>query len=113
MARVSVTTQPVVRTGLNPALTGPTVDGDIIDAGRVALWVDNASAGSVSVTVQATASQDGLDLQNLVVAVPAGERRLIGPFPQRTFGRSTGADAGRVYVDYSAVTSVTRAVIGL
>lgn len=115
MARVSTTTQTIVRTGLNPSLTGPTVDGDIVDCGNVALWVDNGSGGSINVTVQATATQDGLDLADLVVAVPAGAKRLIGPFPARTFAQASDAAVGpgRALVDYSAVTTVTRAVISL
>ncbi|MEQ4301591.1 hypothetical protein ABNF97_09390 [Plantactinospora sp. B6F1] len=112
MARASQTTQQITRTGLEPVLTEPTVDGDIVDCGNVALMVVNGSAGSINVTVTATASQDGLDLEDLVVAVPAGDTMLIGPLPKRTFGQaSDSADAGRAYVDYSAQTDVDRAVI--
>lgn len=113
MARTSVTSQAVVRTGLNPTLTAPTVDGDIVDTGNVALWVDNASGGAVTVTVQTPVTQDGLDLSELAVSVPAGAFRLIGPLPARTFAQPGDAavGAGRVLVDYSAITSVTRAVI--
>lgn len=113
MARTSVTSQDVVRTGLNPNLTAPTVDGDIVDTGNVALWVDNASGGAVTVTVVSSSSQDGLNTEDLVVSVPAAGKRLIGPFPARTFAQASDATigAGRVLVDYSAVTSVTRAVI--
>lgn len=114
MARTSVTTQQVTRSGLVPTLTEPTVDGDVIDCGNVALMVDNASGSPVTVTVQATASQDGLDVADLVVSVEAGTTALIGPLPARTFGRPVGsADAGRAYVDYSAQADVTRAVIGM
>lgn len=113
MARASQTTQQIVRTGLTPALTAPTADGDIVDCGNVALMVTNGSGSSINVTVQATASLDGLDVADLVVAVAAGATRLIGPLPVRTFGQPSGsADAGRAYVDYSAVASVTRAVVG-
>lgn len=112
MARVSQTTQQIVRTGLEPNLTQPTVDGDIVDCGNVAVYVVNGSGGSVNVTVAATATQDGLDVVDLVVAVPAGDTRLIGPLPARTFAQpSDSADAGRAYVNYSAQTDVDRAVI--
>ena len=120
MARVSLTTQKITRAGLNltAALAGPpTVDGDVFDAGAVALYVDNGSGGSINVTFRTPTVIDGLDLEELIVAVPAGESRLVGPFPKRTFGQLAGAvesggnDAGRVYVDYSAQTSVTRAAV--
>lgn len=114
MARTSVTTQQITRAGLAPVLTAPTVDGDVIDSGAVFLHVNNGSAASINVTVQSPVTVDGLAVEELVVAVAAGAFKLIGPFPQRTFGQPTGsADAGRVYVDYSAQASVTRAVLKL
>jgi hypothetical protein len=117
MARVDVTTQKIVLTGLVPTLTEPTADGDVVDAGQVALYVTNGSGSPVNVTVEATAAQDGLDVEDLVVAVAAGATALIGPLPARTFAQDAGAvesgddDEGRVYVDYSAQTDVDRAVV--
>lgn len=113
MARSDVTTQPIVLTGLEPSLTAVTADGDVIDCGSVALWVDNGSESDVDVTVQTTATVDGLDVEDLVVTVTAGEQRLIGPFPVRTFGRTSGDDKGRAYVDYESITTVTRSVVAL
>lgn len=111
MARTSVTTQEIVLTGLEPVLTAPIADGDVIDCGPVALWVDNASVVDVDVTVQTTATVDGLNLEDLVVTVTAGEARLIGPFPARSFGQLSGDDKDRAYVDYETVADVTRAVV--
>lgn len=119
MARVDVTTQQVTRDGLVPVLTEPTADGDAVDCGQVALYVTNGSVSSINVTVAATAAQDGLDVEDLVVAVAAGATALIGPLPARTFGQPAGAvesggdDQGRAYVDYSAQTDVDRAVVAL
>ena len=112
MARASQTTQPIVRTGLEPVLTEPTADGDVVDCGNVALNVLNGSVSSINVTVAATAAQDGLNVEDLIVAVPAGDIRLIGPLPARTFAQpSDSADAGRAHVNYSAQADVDRAVI--
>ncbi len=110
MARVSVTTQTITRAGLTPSLTAPTVDNDVIDTGDVFLQVTNAAGAPINVTVQSPPTVDGLAVAELIVAVPNGQTRLIGPFPSRTFGQPSGADAGRAYVDYSAVTSITRGV---
>jgi hypothetical protein len=115
MARVSVTTQRITRAGLDPDLTQPTVDGDIIDTGNVALWVDNASGGSINVTVQTPGTDPATDVARpeLIRAVPAGEFRLIGPFPVSLFAQPADAAVGplRVLVDYSAQASVTRGVV--
>jgi hypothetical protein len=115
MARVSVTTQRITRAGLNVALTAPTVDGDIIDAGQVALRVANGSGSSINVTVQTpgTDPASGSARQELIVAVPAAGARDIGPFPASLFAQPADATVGplRVLVDYSAVATVTRAVV--
>lgn len=114
MARVSVATQAIVKTGVVPALTAPTVDGDIIDTGRVFLEVNNGGGASITVTVQTPVQVDGLDLSELIVSVAAGVTKRIGPLSPSTFARPAGgADAGRAYVDYSSVTSVTRGVFSL
>lgn len=116
MPRASQVTQVPVAGTLLPVLTAPAVspNGDVVDAGaHNYLIVDNASGGSITVTVTATATQDGLAVSNLVVPVAAATRRHIGPLHGRTFGQTSGVDAGRVYVDYSAVASVTRGVVAL
>lgn len=111
MARASQTTQEPVGYKLAPTLTQPTVDGDIVDTGDVRVFVTNGSGGSINVTVQATATVEGLDVGDLVVPVAAGQTALIGPLPKTAFGQVAGADKGRAYVDYSSQTSVTRAVV--
>ncbi|PXY17348.1 hypothetical protein [Prauserella flavalba] len=116
MARTSLTTQPIVKEGTTPVLAGPpNVDGDVIDTGRLFLVVDNASGASLTVAVQTPVTVDGLDLEELAVAVPDGETRYIGPLSPSTFGRPVGSpDAGRAYVDYTGtLTGVTRGVFAL
>lgn len=114
MARISVTTQAITRAGLAPVLTAPNADGDVIDVGRVAIYVNNASGGSINVTVQTPVTVDGLTVEDPVIAVAAGTVKLIGPLPARLFARPAGgADAGRAYVNYSAQASVSRAVVSL
>jgi hypothetical protein len=114
MARTNVTTQKVVKTGLAPVLTAPTADGDVIDCGRVILRVDNNGAAAVTVTVQTPVQVRGLAVAELIVSVPAGGTRYIGPLEPSLFGQPSGSpDAGRAYVDYSSVTDVARGVLGL
>lgn len=121
MARAFVATQQVTRDGLVPVTGEPTVDGDAVDTGRTALYLVNGSGGSVTVTVAATAAQDGLDVEDLVVVVAVGDTALVGPFPKRTFGQPAGAvetggdDKGRAYVDYlpDPPVGLDRAVVAL
>lgn len=80
---------------------------------RTFLHVKNGGGSSVNVTITAqtvSATVPGLGVvtkANRVVAVPAGEDRMIGPFPSKAFNNSSN----QVAVTYSAVTSVTVAVV--
>lgn len=113
MARTALASQTADSDGLTVAFTAANVDGHSIPGGgQTILLVDNASAGAINVTVQTPATQDGLDVAEQVVAVPAGEMAAIGGLSSRTFDRPTGAaDAGQVWVDFSAVASVTVAAL--
>jgi hypothetical protein len=114
MARAELTPQQVTVAGLNPSFAAAVEDGDVFDPGAVLLWVENASASPVTVTVPTPLTVGGLAVAEAGGSVPAGEFRLFGPFPRSVFGQAVGeTDEGKVYVDYSDVTSVTRALIKL
>lgn len=116
MARSLRTPEKVVPSGLQPGMTAPTVDGDMIPAdGRSVLIVTNASGASINVTAQTPATQGGLAVSEQIVPVPAGAVcKLIGPFDAATYGRpDSGADPGMVYIDFSAVASVNRGYVKL
>jgi hypothetical protein len=112
VARAVVVTQPISRTGVVPALTAPTADGDAIEAGTW-LHVANAGGAPITVTIVSTTDIDGLPLADQVVTVPDGVAKLIGPFGRSTFAQKSGDTAGLVHVDYSSVTGVTRAAFSL
>lgn len=111
-ARIVVAAQKIVATGLAPQLTQPTVDGDVIPVGNVALMVTNTGA-AMNVTVQTPVKVDGLDVAEQIVPVATGVTKLIGPLPASTYGRSVAPDVGSAYVDYSAIAGVTRALVSL
>jgi hypothetical protein len=115
MARTALASQAVVDEGLTVSLTAANVDGHSIDGGGdVILLVENGSASSINVTVQTAATTDGLAVTDQVVAVAAGALKAIGPFRSTTYDRASGAtDAGMVYVDFSAVTTVTCAALSI
>ncbi|NUR80721.1 MAG: hypothetical protein HOQ21_09795 [Dermatophilaceae bacterium] len=112
MARAPQTTQEIPFAGLAVNMTGPTVDGDIVDAGNGAmLVVNNGSGASINVTILNPSTQEGLAVGNRVVAVAAGATKHIPV--TRQFKQPSDASVGpnQALVDYSAVASVTRAVI--
>lgn len=71
------------------------------------LHVKNGGGSSVTVTVTSTQACSQGQLHNLVVAVPAGSDRPIGPLPVTRFGNTSGL----VDVAYSSATSVTVAAV--
>lgn len=74
---------------------------------KLAVIVNNASAGAVTATVKAG---DGIRsvLGDLSVSVPAGAKMLIGPFDSMRFG-----SGGKLTVTTSSQASVTVGVIQL
>jgi hypothetical protein len=78
MARTALSVQEIVRTGLDPSYEAANTDGEsVANDGRTFVHVDNASGGSINVTVVHPGTVDGLAVADLVVAVPAGEDRMI------------------------------------
>lgn len=112
MARASLTTQARDGFRLAPTLTAAVADGDIVDVGS-RIWVNNGSGAPITVTAVTAAETSGLAIEDLAETVAAGATVLIGPFGKTLFQQPDDAaeGAGRVLVDYSAVTSVTRAAV--
>lgn len=112
--RVSQTTQVAPFSGLLASHTAPTVDGDVVDvASGTFLSVINGGGGSINVTVITPGVVDGdLAVADRVVAVAVGTTPKLIPLNSLQYKQLSGsADVGRAYVDYSAIASVTRAVI--
>ncbi|MCA1571932.1 MAG: hypothetical protein LC798_16800 [Chloroflexi bacterium] len=102
----TLASQQIVQTGLNPAQQAAAAGGDKFRPGaNTFLRVVNGSGASITATVDSVAASSyGTDV-DLVVAVPAGGERWIGPLPEQRFGNPS--DSGMGNVSYSAVTSVT------
>lgn len=107
MPRTAITPQQVTSAGLTVATEPANVDGNSIPPG-VLLEVDNASAGSIDVTVVTPGTFDGdLALPDRTVAVAAGVTVLIG-----RLGPVYHQTDDTIHVNYpSGVTSVTVAAI--
>jgi hypothetical protein len=117
MARATPAAQALTYPGLAPAHTAATVDGDIVPVGRVFLSVINGGGSPINVTVQTPEVVDGdLAIADRVVAVPVGTTPKLIPlnsphYAQTITSALVAADVGKAYVDYSAITSVTRALV--
>jgi hypothetical protein len=107
--RAVLVPQQVTRQGLTPVFSTVTSEGvSVANDGRMVLEVKNTSASSVNVTVQTPGSIDGLAIADLVVAVPATNGdKIIGPFQPGIYNQPDGT----IYVDFSAVASVTVAAL--
>jgi hypothetical protein len=112
MARTSPTAVSPTLAGAVVTAGTPDATGDIVDPGSY-LVVVNGSGGSITVTLQSTATKDGLAVANGGGTVAAGTTRVFGPLISRLFEQAANAATGpnKVLVDYSAVTSVTRYVL--
>lgn len=111
----ALTTQVVKETGLAPTYASCTGGGDTCTPGGATfLHVKNASGGALVVTVadDGTVMPGGVaaptTAADIVVSVPGGGERMIGPITPERFARA--AD-GQAAITYSGVTSLTIAVI--
>jgi hypothetical protein len=90
-----------------------TLGSYIANNGNVIVQVKNASGSPINVTIASVPDSDGRTRgTGDVTAVADGKTATFGPFRPDLFNQS-GADLGRIYIDYSAVGSVTVAAIQL
>lgn len=111
----TISRQQITEAGLNPTLAAAAGGGDDFkNSGNEFLYVENTDGSSHTVTVSAQISETDdrqygkLSKSDVSVAVPAGEFRLIGPFPPSAFNSSGKAD-----ITYSAATGMNVAVLTL
>lgn len=102
--------QVISRAGVVPAYSAA-ANGDSCDTGdTVVLHVKNGSGSSINVTLAAQGGEGGLNLEDLVVAVPANTEKVIGPIVASLFG---DPGTGNADIAYSALTTVTVACLSL
>lgn len=107
MARNPWTVQQIVDEGIVPAYQAApaVIDGlSIPGTGDVFLHVKNGSASPINVTVVTGGTLMGEPVSDKVVAVANASEKMIGPFSPALYNQV--AD-GLVYVDFSAITTVT------
>lgn len=104
MARTDLSVVKISRAGVFEAGSVGTVDGHMFaNDGEVFVEVQNTNATIArTVTFITGGTQEGLAVADVAVSIPAASRRLIGPFPSGTFNQTSGADRGKLHVDYDA-----------
>ena len=109
MARTDLPVQEVPVAGVALSFTAANADGhSISNDGKTFLYVKNGSGAPINVTLQTPGTVDGLAVADRVVAVPAGGERIISDLRPDAYNRPpTGTDPNEVYVDFSAVTTVS------
>ena len=113
MARATLVAQRVTLAGLNASMGAAVADGDIIPAGNVMLRVTNGGGSPITVTAVTPGTVAGLAIADATLTVPAAGTRDWGPFPTSVFAQPADAvdGPGKVLINYSGITSVTRAVV--
>lgn len=76
------------------------------NSGREVLHIKTVGT-ACTVTVQTPGTVDGQAVADRTIALGTNAERFIGPFPVDVYNQADG----QVYIDYSAVTAVTVAVL--
>jgi hypothetical protein len=98
--------QPVPGAGAAPVFTAVSAADVLVNNGNSYYHVKNGGASPDTVTVDSVAPCNyGFD-HDYSVSVPAGQERLLGPFPISRFGNN-------VNVTHSFITTVTAALVTL
>lgn len=103
-----LTVQKVALTGLAPTFSTASAGGDkFINKGTEIIHIKNGGASPITLTIDSIEKcSHGFD-HDLAISVPNGGERIIGPLGVNRFN---GID-GKVSLTYSAVTSVTLAIL--
>jgi hypothetical protein len=104
-----IAAQQVDVDGLNPTMTAAAASQEFTCGDDIMLYISNADASSKTCTVTTPGTVQGQAVGDVPIVVPAGERRIAGPFPRADFA----AADGNADIVWSATTAVTFAVIRL
>lgn len=115
MARTALAPQVVTIAGITPSFTAANVDGHSIVSNGDPLYLEVKNTSGSSVTVTVVTNDQGSRAvadDTVTVAATTGDK-VIGPFDRSVHVQASGADRGKVLVNFSAVTNVTCAAFTL
>jgi hypothetical protein len=106
--REVITPTNLAATGLTQALSAASGDGhQFANTGREVVIVNNGHSETITLTIVTGGTVGGLDIEDVDVAIDAGDTALVGPFETPIFNQTSGAAAGRVYLNWSAAVTGT------
>lgn len=110
MARVELTINSTSRDGLNSGtamVAADSINGMYLQNSQqnAIVRVLNSSGVSINVTFGTNYTVDSVVLPDKIIAIPAGEERMFGPFRNATYGNNTTRN--ELWIDFSASASVT------
>lgn len=106
--RDTITVTTVLATGITNTLAAASGDGHkFINQGTEFIYVLNSYTATITMTVVTGGRVNGVEIDDVDVAVGAGVAKLVGPFPMKPFNQLT--DAGKVYINWSAAVTGTAA----
>jgi hypothetical protein len=109
MAATILAPTTITRAGVVDTLAAANVDGNFY-TNTGANWLEVANGSGVSINVVIGAYVDATVVATFkTIAVAAGARKKIGPFPSNPYSDASGY----VQITYSAVTTVTVGVFTL
>lgn len=106
-----ITVQQISLSGLTEsAATAATAAGDtVLNNGRTFIEVTDGATTNPTVTIASQVDCNQGYTHDVVVTVPSGEAKIIGPFPPNRFNNASG----QIEVTYDDDTSVTIAAFTL
>lgn len=111
MPRTALASQVVADEGITPVYSAANIDGHSLEGGGDVILHVKTGASGCTVTIQTGGTLMGEAVAEKAVVIAANSERFIGRFPAALYNQPSGADAGKVYVDFSAVATVTVAAI--
>lgn len=113
MARTLLATQAAVQAGVVVTPTAANVDGHWIDPDDILLVVNGAGA-PITVTLVTPETRAGLAVGDQTITVTNGTSKYIHvPKPDQAPFLQPDTNAGMIYVDFSSITTITCAAIGV
>ena len=111
MARTELSSQDIVRAGLQASYTAVIADGHkFLNGGREIIHIINSNASTIVLTIMTPMTVDSLDVAERTISIPTTEERFVGPFQSNVYNQP--ADR-MVYIDYDIQASVTVAILTL
>ena len=108
----TLTAQSIVQTGLEATYASAAGGGDEFannDGKKKIIHIKNGDASDMTLTIVTQNSVGGLAVADQTVVVTGTEERFVGPFNTGYFNDGDG----NVQLTYSAVTSVTIAILDI